>query len=64
MILAPKFLKSASRFQLSNLIGWENVIGVCVIEVCVIWEVTAKCDGEPEPEHKYCAYTIYRAILS
>ena len=28
VILAPIFLKTASKIQYSNLIGWVNVIGV------------------------------------
>ena len=33
----------------------RRAIGTRVIEVCVIWEVTAKCDSELEPEQKYHA---------
>ena len=55
VILVLKILKNTSRFQFSNLIGRENVISIRVIEMCVIWEGTAKCDGELEPEQKYRA---------
>ena len=32
---------SCSWFQYSNLTGWTNVIGMCAVKVCVIWNITA-----------------------
>ena len=34
VILAPKLLKNASRFQYSNLIGWTNVFGMQWRHLC------------------------------